>query len=106
MMFAGMSLPVIRKAHRNPYIFFPYLGIFSMMPRSTEGLQSILRREINKDRKPLPLSFAYGICTSDDKELDPAAHEDRTKLIDEVLKLSDKRMYECKVAIKAGTLEI
>ncbi len=64
------------------------------------------RREINKDRKPLPLSFAYGICTSDDKELDPAAHEDRTKLIDEVLKLSDKRMYECKVAIKAGTLEI
>lgn len=49
MMFAGMSLPVIRKAHSNPYIFFPYLGIFSMMPRSTEGLQTILRREVNKN---------------------------------------------------------
>ena len=49
-----------------------------------EKLTQILlerRREINKDRKPLPLSFAYGICTSDDKELDPAAREYRTKLI-------------------------
>ena len=64
------------------------------------------RREINTDRKPLPLSFAYGICTSDDPVLDSALKEDRAKLIEEVLKLSDKRMYECKVAIKTGMREI
>lgn len=57
------------------------------------------RDEVNKDRKPIPLSFAYGYCCSDDKTLNELSDAD--DLVEKVYRVADERMYEYKTAIKA-----
>ncbi|MCR5321744.1 MAG: diguanylate cyclase [Lachnospiraceae bacterium] len=51
--------------------------------------------DINKDRTPLPLSYAYGICRSD--EVGAAD----TGIVGEACRIADERMYEMKTAMKA-----
>ena len=48
---------------------------------------------INKERKPLPISFAYGCCDSSNQ-----------KDVTEVYKLADNRMYEFKIEMKKKRL--
>lgn len=67
------------------------------------------RDVINKDRKPFPISYAYGFCLSDDEMLaDPAkaeddvyaADKDEIDIVEEVYRISDERMYEHKKIVK------
>ncbi len=46
-MFAGLSIEEIRNKHQNIYEFFPFLGLFSMVPRSKAGLLALLKREFS-----------------------------------------------------------
>ncbi len=46
-MFAGLSIEEIRSKHQNIYEFFPFLGLFSMVPRSKAGLLALLKREFS-----------------------------------------------------------
>lgn len=53
--------------------------------------------DINKTRKPLPLSFAYGVCRSDEVE-----ETQNESIVEKVYRIADERMYEMKKAMKAG----
>lgn len=44
--FVGGSIESIRNNFNDPFDLLPYLGIFSMFPRSKEGLATILRSEL------------------------------------------------------------
>ena len=60
------------------------------------------RREINKTRQPMPLSYAYGYCRSDDRSL---KLKDGSRMsVNEVYRLADERMYVNKVAMKRNTV--
>ncbi|MCR5330943.1 MAG: GGDEF domain-containing protein [Lachnospiraceae bacterium] len=52
--------------------------------------------ELNKNRKPVPLSFSYGICRSDEVTASNASG-----LVEEAYRLADERMYEMKTKMKA-----
>ncbi len=52
----------------------------------------------NKDRKPFPVSFAYGFCLSDDDKIPEIG--DTSDKVEEVYKISDERMYEHKKEMK------
>ena len=52
---------------------------------------------INKARKPLPLSFAYGVCRSDEVE-----ETQNESIVEKVYRIADERMYEMKKVMKAG----
>lgn len=56
--------------------------------------------ELNKTRKPLPLSYAHGYCSSTDPEVIDAVRQNNSDIATEVYKCSDKRMYECKLRMK------
>ena len=56
------------------------------------------RLEVSKDRKPLPINYAYGYCRSDDKELKLC--DGSRMAVNEVYKIADARMYENKLAMK------
>ena len=58
-----------------------------------------LRDEINETRKPLPIGFAYGYCSSDDEEL--TEEEGTRALVEQVYRIADERMYESKSSMKA-----
>ncbi|MBP5330729.1 MAG: GGDEF domain-containing protein, partial [Lachnospiraceae bacterium] len=55
-----------------------------------------LGEELNADRKPLPLSFSYGICRSND-----AAVSGSSDIVEAVYRVADERMYEMKKNMKA-----
>lgn len=56
--------------------------------------------EINLTRKPIALSYAYGYCNSSDPEINNN-DRDISDPVTEVFKCSDKRMYDCKIKMKA-----
>lgn len=56
------------------------------------------KNEVNKDRKPFPVSFAYGFCLSDDDKILEIG--DTSDKVEEVYKISDERMYEHKKEMK------
>ncbi|MBR6223869.1 MAG: hypothetical protein IKQ71_10590 [Lachnospiraceae bacterium] len=58
------------------------------------------RDEINKDRKPFPISFAYGYCLSDDNEL--SEFDEAADIVEKVYRMADKRMYKYKIEMKAA----
>ena len=60
------------------------------------------RREINLDRQPMPLSFAYGYCRSDDNGL--KLRDGSRMSVNEVYRLADERMYVNKAAMKKNTV--
>ena len=70
-----------------------------------EKLESIIetlnakRDEINVSRTPMPISFAYGFCLSDDAELE--GHTGTGDIVELVYQIADERMYQNKVAMKA-----
>ena len=70
-----------------------------------EKLESIIetlnakRDEINVSRTPMPISFAYGFCLSDDAELE--GHTSTGDIVELVYQIADERMYQNKVAMKA-----
>jgi GGDEF domain-containing protein len=70
-----------------------------------EKLESIIetlnakRDEINVSRTPMPISFAYGFCLSDDAELE--GHKGTGDIVELVYQIADERMYQNKVAMKA-----
>ena len=47
MAFAGLAIKDIRDANLNVYDILPYIGVFSMIPRSREGLMTILKGEFH-----------------------------------------------------------
>ena len=55
--------------------------------------------EVNADRTPLPISFAYGYCMSDDEELKVSS--DTNDLVERVYNVADERMYRHKAEMKA-----
>ena len=82
-----------------------FLAIIKDINKADPGkLMELLKEkqdEMNKNRKPLPLSFAYGLCTTLDDKVKDVSREDGPTLVMEVYKQSDERMYECKAAMKA-----
>lgn len=60
------------------------------------------KREINLDRKPLPINYAYGYCRSDDPEVKT---KDGSRMeVNAVYRLADERMYRNKIAMKKRTV--
>ncbi|MBE5923401.1 MAG: GGDEF domain-containing protein [Lachnospiraceae bacterium] len=56
--------------------------------------------EVNAARKPLPISFAYGYCMSDDEKVTSVA--DESDMVERVYHVADARMYKHKTDMKAG----
>ncbi|MCR5701204.1 MAG: diguanylate cyclase [Lachnospiraceae bacterium] len=67
-----------------------------------DAVESINKKceEVNENRKPLPISFAYGYCMSDDEHVTSIA--DKGDIVEIVYRVADERMYKHKTEMKAG----
>ena len=101
-----------------------------IVPKADKGKMLTLLRNlddrrdvINKDRKPFPISYAYGFCLSNDEDIPGISHTGNkdtdvnsnadnvttdgtasgsaeVDIVEEVYRISDERMYEHKKIVK------
>ena len=76
--FAGMSIPGIRNPCGNDvYYLLPYLGIYSMMPRSKAGLQAIFEREFGEEDIEI-FEYERSVCDIPEEQMMSLGKENST----------------------------
>lgn len=76
--FAGLSIAGIREPCGNDvYHLLPYLGIYSMMPRSIAGLRAIFEREFGDEDVEI-FEYAHSVCDIPEEQMMSLGKENST----------------------------